>query len=116
MREYLGIQPTDVTSGVLQDAHWSDLTFGYFPTYALGNVVSVQLWERAEAAVGPLDEQFERGEFAPLRDWLAEHVYRWGRTFTPQDLLRRATGSGMDPEPYLRYLQRKLNDTVGSLV
>jgi carboxypeptidase Taq len=116
MRDYLGLQPPDVTSGALQDAHWSDLTFGYFPTYALGNVVSVQLWERAEADLGALDEQFERGEFAPLRDWLAEHVYRWGRTFTPQELLQRATGSGMDPEPYLRYLQRKLNDTVGSLV
>jgi carboxypeptidase Taq len=116
MRDYLGLQPPDVTSGALQDAHWSDLTFGYFPTYALGNVVSVQLWERAEADLGNLEEQFERGEFAPLREWLAEHVYRWGRTFTPQDLLRRATGSTLDPEPYLRYLQRKLNELQAAAV
>jgi carboxypeptidase Taq len=114
MRDYLGLEPPDVTSGALQDAHWSDLTFGYFPTYALGNVVSVQLWERAEADLGNLDEQFEHGEFTSLRDWLTERIYRWGRTFTPQDLLRRATGSAMDPEPYLRYLQRKLNDLVGA--
>jgi carboxypeptidase Taq len=112
MREYLGIQPSDVTNGVLQDAHWSDLTFGYFPTYALGNVVSVQLWERAEAAVGPFDEQFERGDFTTLRDWLTENIYHWGRTFTPQELLQRAAGGPMNPEPYVRYLERKLNDLL----
>jgi carboxypeptidase Taq len=112
MRDYLGLQPPDIVAGALQDAHWSDLTFGYFPTYALGNVVSVQLWEKAEAAIGPLDEQFERGEFAPLREWLTEHVYRWGRSFTPQELLQRAAGGGMDPEPYVRYLERKLELAV----
>jgi carboxypeptidase Taq len=112
MREYLGLQPPDIVSGALQDAHWSDLTFGYFPTYALGNVVSVQLWERVEADVGPLDEHFERGEFVALRDWLAENVYRWGRVFTPQELLQRAAGGPLDPEPYLRYLERKLNDLL----
>jgi carboxypeptidase Taq len=116
MRDYLGLQPPDIVAGALQDAHWSDLTFGYFPTYALGNVVSVQLWEKAEAAVGPLDEQFERGEFAPLREWLTENVYRWGRVFTPQELLQRATGSAMDPEPYLRYLERKIDDLIAAPV
>jgi len=105
-----------VTSGALQDAHWSDLTFGYFPTYALGNVVSVQLWERIESEVGSLDEQFERGEFAPLREWLTDTVYHWGRSFTPQELLQRAAGGGMDPEPYVRYLERKLNDVIGIAV
>jgi carboxypeptidase Taq len=114
MRDYLGLQPPDVTSGVLQDAHWSDLTFGYFPTYALGNVVSVQLWERAEREAGPFDEQFERGEFDTLREWLAANVYRWGRVFTPQELLQRAAGGPMDPEPYLRYLERKLNDLIAA--
>jgi carboxypeptidase Taq len=116
MREYLGLQPPDVTSGALQDAHWSDLTFGYFPTYALGNVVSVQLWERIESDLGSLDEQFERGEFGALSEWLTDTVYRWGRTFTPQDLLVRAAGGPIDPEPYVRYLQRKLNDVVGAAV
>jgi carboxypeptidase Taq len=114
MREYLGLQPPDITSGALQDAHWSDLTFGYFPTYALGNVVSVQLWERIESEIGPQDENFERGEFAPLREWLTENVYRWGRTFTPQELLTRAAGGPMNPEPYVRYLQRKLNDLLAA--
>jgi carboxypeptidase Taq len=113
MRDYLGLQPPDVVTGVLQDVHWSDMSMGYFPTYALGNVVSVQLWERAEADLGDLDEQFERGEFAPLREWLREHVHRHGRAFTPQELLQRAAGSQMDPGPYLRYLRRKLADFAG---
>jgi carboxypeptidase Taq len=114
MREYLGLQPPDVVAGVLQDVHWSDMSMGYFPTYALGNVVSVQLWERAEADLGDLEEQFERGEFAPLREWLREHVHRHGRAFTPQELLQRAAGSAMDPAPYLRSLERKLGDLVGA--
>ncbi|MBV8064714.1 MAG: carboxypeptidase M32 [Actinobacteria bacterium] len=116
MREYLGLQPPDLASGVLQDVHWSDMSLGYFPTYALGNVVSVQLWERAEAALGDFDEQFERGEFAPLAGWLREHIHRHGRMFEPQELLRREVGSGMDPEPYLGYLQRQLEELFGAVV
>jgi carboxypeptidase Taq len=116
MREYLGLQPPNDTLGVLQDVHWSDVSFGYFPTYALGNVVSVQLWERAEADLGDLDEQFERGEFGQLREWLGEHVHRHGRAFTPQELLQRITGSGMDAGPYLGYLERKLGDLFGAAV
>jgi len=116
MREYLGLQPPDVVHGVLQDVHWSDMSMGYFPTYALGNVVSVQLWERATADLGDLDEQFERGEFGSLREWLRENVHRHGRVFTPQELLQRAAGSSMDPAPYLRYLERKLGDLLGAAV
>ncbi|HZC31465.1 MAG TPA: carboxypeptidase M32, partial [Gaiellaceae bacterium] len=116
MHEYLGLDPPDDTEGVMQDAHWSDLTIGYFPTYALGNVISVQLWERAEDDLGALDEQFERGEFAPLREWLREHVHRHGRTLEPMELLRRVVGGGMDPEPYLGYLGRKLEELYGARV
>jgi carboxypeptidase Taq len=116
MREYLGLQPPDVVTGVLQDVHWSDMSMGYFPTYALGNVISVQLWEKVEAELGDLDEQFERGEFAPLREWLGENVHRYGRAFTPQELLQRVTGSTIDPAPYLGYLERKLGDLLGAAV
>jgi carboxypeptidase Taq len=116
MGEYLQLNPPDVSRGVLQDVHWSDMSFGYFPTYALGNVVSVQLWQRALGDLGDLDEQFERGEFAPLREWLREHVHRHGRAFTPQELLQRAVGGGMDPGPYLGYLERKLGELFGAAV
>ena len=108
VEEYLGVRPRDVVEGVLQDAHWSDTGFGYFPTYALGNVISVQLWQRTTADLGNLDEQLERGELASLREWLREHVHRWGRVLTPGELLERAAGGPLDPAPYLRYLDEKV--------
>jgi carboxypeptidase Taq len=107
MREYLGVTPADDATGVLQDMHWSIGYFGYFPTYQLGNVASVQIWERARAELGDLEEQFSRGEFAPLREWLREHIYRHGSRYPPGDMLRRVTGSDLDPEPYLEYLRAK---------
>ena len=116
MRDYLGLDPPDVVLGVLQDVHWSDVSFGYFPTYALGNVVSVQLWDRAEEDLGELEPMFERGEFDPLREWLGEHVHRYGRVFTPKELLLRETGSPMDAGPYLAYLERKLGELVSAPV
>ena len=108
LREYLGVEPSDVLEGVLQDVHWSDSNFGYFPTYALGNVISVQLWERATSELGDLDGAFERGEFGPLREWLGEHVHRWGRAFEPAELLERIVGGPLDAEPYLAYLREKV--------
>ena len=108
LREYLGVAPANVVDGVLQDVHWSDSNFGYFPTYALGNVISVQLWERATNELGDLDEEFERGEFGSLREWLGEHVHRWGRAFEPPELLERAVGGPLDADPYLVYLHEKV--------
>jgi carboxypeptidase Taq len=107
MVEYLGIEVPDDASGVLQDMHWAVGLFGYFPTYQLGNVISVQIWERAVADLGDRQERFARGEFSPLREWLREHVYRHGSKYPPRELLRRVTGSDLDPEPYLRYLHSK---------
>jgi carboxypeptidase Taq len=107
MKEYLGVDVTDDAHGVLQDMHWSIGLFGYFPTYQLGNVASVQIWDRARADLGDLEEQFARGEFGPLREWLREHIYRHGSRYAPRDLLRQVTGSELDPEPYLEYLRTK---------
>jgi carboxypeptidase Taq len=112
MDEYLGIEVPDDARGVLQDAHWAEGSFGYFPTYALGNVISLQIWERALGDLGDVDEDFERGEFAPLREWLTEHLYRLGAKFTPQETLERVTGSAIDAGPYVRYLRAKLAPQV----
>jgi carboxypeptidase Taq len=107
MKEYLGVDVPDDAHGVLQDMHWSIGLFGYFPTYQLGNVVSVQIWDRARAELGDLEEQFARGEFSPLREWLSEQIYRHGSRYPPRELLQRVTGSDLDPEPYLQYLRAK---------
>jgi carboxypeptidase Taq len=108
MHEYLGIEVPDDARGVLQDMHWAGGGLGYFPTYSLGNVISVQIWERAKEELGDLDERFERGEFGELREWLRERLYRLGRKFTPQETIERVTGSPIDAKPYVRYLREKL--------
>src|SRR5256714_1224778 len=100
MNEYLGIEVPDVRCGVLQDMHWADLTFGYFPTYSLGNVISVQLWERLRADLPELDQTLERGEYDDLREWLRESLHRHGRKFTPRETLERAAGGPIDAGPY----------------
>jgi carboxypeptidase Taq len=108
MTEYLGVEVPDDGQGVLQDMHWAGGSFGYFPTYSLGNVISVQIWERLKEDLGDLDQRFERGEFTGLREWLHEHLYVLGRKFTPQETIERVTGSRIDAKPYLRYLREKL--------
>jgi carboxypeptidase Taq len=107
MWDYLGIEVPDDAHGVLQDVHWSGGSMGYFPTYSLGNVMSVQIWERLREDLTELDEQLERGEFAPLREWLGEHLHRHGRKYTPQETLERVVGRAIETGPYLRYLQDK---------
>jgi carboxypeptidase Taq len=108
MEEYLGVDVPDDTRGVLQDMHWAAGSLGYFPTYALGNVISVQIWERAVEDLGDLDDRFERGAFGELREWLRENLYVLGAKFTPQETIERVTGSRIDAKPYLRYLRQKL--------
>jgi carboxypeptidase Taq len=108
MSEYLGIEVPDDARGVLQDMHWAGGSFGYFPTYSLGNVISVQIWERLKEDLADLDQSFERGEFDALREWLTQHLYVLGRKFTPQETVERVTGSKIDAKPYLRYLREKL--------
>lgn len=106
--EYLGIPVPNDTVGVLQDVHWSGGGFGYFPTYSLGNIVSVQIWEKALSELPDLPEQFERGEFGELHEWLRSRLYSLGRKYTPQETLERVVGGPIDAAPYVRYLKEKL--------
>jgi carboxypeptidase Taq len=116
MDEYLGIEVPDDAHGVLQDVHWSGGIIGYFPTYSLGNVMSVQIWDALRLDIGDVDERIEAGDFAFLRDWLRERLHRHGRKFSPQDTLERCVGSRIDPEPYLGYLRAKVEDVYGVAV
>ncbi len=111
--DLLGITVPDDARGVLQDIHWAWGEFGYFPTYAIGNVAAAQLWRAASEALPDLDEHLAAGELAGLRGWLAEHVHRHGRTLEPAELLRRATGQELDPAPVLEHLWAKYGDLYG---
>jgi carboxypeptidase Taq len=106
-KEYLGITPPDNSKGVLQDVHWSGGMIGYFPSYALGNLIGAQLWERINADIPDLPEQIRQGEFSAWLTWLRDKIHRHGNKFEPQQLIQRVTGSKIDPAPYMRYLETK---------
>jgi len=110
MQSTLGLTPPDDARGVLQDIHWSSGLFGSFCTYTVGNVMSAQFFAAAKRALPGLDDRLAAGEYAPLLGWLTDNVYRHGRTFSPEELLQRATGSGLTVEPYLTYLREKFTD------
>jgi carboxypeptidase Taq len=114
MHDYLGIDVPNDTEGVLQDVHWSGGSIGYFPTYALGNLISAQIWERITTELPDLDASFEQGDFTTLREWLRVNLHELGRKYTPGETLERVVGtSQIDPEPYVRYLRTKLADIYG---
>ena len=113
MKEYLGVEPENDARGVLQDVHWSMGAFGYFSTYTLGNLISVQLWEKINQDITDLAGQIRAGEFDVLLDWLRTNIHTHGRKFMPQELVKRVTGSGIDPAPYLRYLEDKFGSIYG---
>jgi len=114
MQAYLGVEVPDDARGVLQDIHWAWGLIGYFPTYLLGSVMAVQIWEQAAAEIGDLEEQVERGAFETLREWLGESIHAHGRKLTPQEILERATGSRISTRPYLDYLAAKYRTAVAA--
>ena len=107
-REYLGVTVPDDRRGCLQDVHWSCGLFGYFPTYTLGNLYAAQFARAARAALGDPGPQLERGDFAPLREWLRREVHRHGRRHEPGELCRVATGSPLSADVFVDYLEDKL--------
>ncbi|MGI8902832.1 MAG: carboxypeptidase M32 [Solirubrobacteraceae bacterium] len=111
--EYLGLEVPDDARGVLQDVHWAMGAIGYFPTYALGNLIAAQLWERAHEEISDLQAAIAAGELAPLREWLRERVHRHGSKFTSAELLERAVGAPIAVAPFVSYLKRKLGHVYG---
>jgi carboxypeptidase Taq len=113
VKEYLGLEVTDDANGVLQDVHWSGMMIGYFPTYALGNLIAGQLWEAVHTQIPDLEERIANGELMPLRDWLRENVHRHGAKFSTSELLDRVVGGPIAVGPFVSYLKAKLSDVYG---
>src|SRR3989442_4757229 len=110
MKKYFGITPPTDSVGCLQDVHWSLGSFGYFPTYTLGNLYSVQFYEQAKLEIPHLEDEIAAGQLMVLQRWLGQKIHRWGRMFTPDHLAQRVTGKSLDPEPFLSYVERKSSD------
>lgn len=114
IREYLDIEVPNDAQGVLQDVHWGSGSFGYFPTYALGNVLGAMLWEKILAENSDLESDFEKGEFGRLRDWLQDNVHQYGRRYMSMDLLEKVLGvRQIEAEPLVAYLTNKVNELYG---
>ena len=104
----LGLDVPDDARGCLQDVHWFSGTIGgAFQGYTLGNILAAQLFETAQKELGDFHAQFARGEFGLLREWLTKHVYRFGATMLPHQLVVQSTGRALELEPYLGYLRGK---------
>jgi carboxypeptidase Taq len=113
MKADLGVDVPDDAQGCLQDIHWSFGAVGYFPSYTLGAVIAVQLFEAAQASIGAdkLDAQLAAGEFAPLREWLRENIHSVGSVHpSPDELLTTVCGEGISAKPFLKYLTDKYTE------
>jgi carboxypeptidase Taq len=110
MQEYLGITPPNDAQGILQDVHWSSGLVGYFPTYALGTLLSVQFWDKALEDVPSIPDDIAQGNFSTLHDWLRNHIYVHGRKYFPADLVQRVTGEPLQYHSFMRYLRDKYSE------
>jgi carboxypeptidase Taq len=110
METLLGVRPPDDVKGVLQDIHWAWGELGYFPTYALGNLYSAQLWSAAGPSVEP---EIERGNLLALRDWLRQKVHREGYRYPAEELVQRVCGRGLTDDDFIRYLTAKYSELYG---
>ena len=110
MEEYLGLKPPDDRRGVLQDVHWSFGGFGVFPTYTIGNIMAAQVLAAAHAHMPDLAAKLAKGDYKALLNWLSENIYRHGRAYSPDELLKRVSGQGLNTAPLLDYLESKYTD------
>jgi carboxypeptidase Taq len=113
MQEYLGILPPDDALGVLQDVHWSMGYIGYFPTYSLGNLLAAQFYGQAVSEQPAIPDQIEKGEFAPLFDWMRAKIHKPSAKYTPSELVERVTGGPIRTKPFLDYVGAKYAEIYG---
>ena len=107
MSTYLGITPPTAREGCLQDIHWAWGLFGYFPSYVLGNLYAAQFHHTLRSTYPDSDERLAQGQLSFMTDWLRKHVHRYGKLYSPDDLVRRATGSPLSEKFFKNYLTQK---------
>lgn len=113
MEEYLGIRPSTDTLGVLQDVHWSGGAFGYFPSYTLGAMYACQFYNKMLADLKDVPARIEEGDLTCIKNWLNENIHQQGRLHSPDDLARKVTGQGLNPDVFIDYLKAKYNAIYG---
>lgn len=106
-RVYLGVVPDDDGDGVLQDVHWSGGMFGYFPSYALGNMYSAQFRHTLLQQMPDFEEKIRQGELLPIKDWLSQQIYQYGKLLDPSEIVMKVTGEELNPDYLVKYLEEK---------
>lgn len=110
MRNYLGVVPPDNAKGCLQDIHWSFGGFGYFPSYTLGKLYAAMLWKVIQKDIPNIRENIATGDFTALLGWLRENIHTYGRTQKPGEIMTRITGSALNAEAFVEYINTKFAD------
>jgi carboxypeptidase Taq len=110
MESLLGVVPPTDRAGVLQDIHWTRPSFGYFPTYALGNLYAAQLFVAAQEQSPEISSELEQGRTGALLAWLSQNIHQHGRKFLPTELIKRATGEPLSERHYVAYATEKFSD------
>ncbi|UCE16711.1 MAG: carboxypeptidase M32 [Candidatus Bathyarchaeota archaeon] len=106
-KEYLGVDVENDSEGVMQDTHWASGLYGYFPSYALGNIYSGQILARMEKDLPEWRNQISKGNFRDVKQWLVKNVHGYGKLYDPTDLVKKIIGEGLGVKPYLNYLHEK---------
>jgi carboxypeptidase Taq len=112
-KEQLGVNVENDSEGVMQDTHWASGLYGYFPTYALGNIYSGQMLAALALDIPDWRSQLARGNLEGIKVWLTKSVHSQGDLYDPADLIKRITGKALDAEPYLEYLRGKYSRLYG---
>lgn len=109
-RDYLGVVPSHNGEGVLQDVHWSGGAFGYFPSYALGNMYAAQIARTLDRELGGTDALVAEGRLLPIKEWLSDKIYQYGKSLTPSEIIMQVTGEELNPSYLVEYLRAKYSD------
>lgn len=112
-KEYLGVDVKNDAEGVLQDIHWSDGSFGYFPTYSLGTIYATQLFHAIERAIPDIRLKLEKGELLDIKTWLQMNVHTHGSLKTSSEIMEQATGKKIDVDGYVAYVREKFSKVYG---
>jgi carboxypeptidase Taq len=112
-KDYLGVNIENDSEGVMQDTHWASGSYGYFPSYALGNIYSGQILATMEKDLPNWRKQIEKGNFSPVKNWLIKNVHGCGDLYDPSELIKKITGKELNFKPYLNYLNEKYSKLYG---
>jgi carboxypeptidase Taq len=112
-KDYLGVKIDNDSEGVMQDTHWAGGAFGYFPSYALGNIYSGQILQAMQTTVPNWRTQLAKGDFTKVKNWLVDNIHSQGNLYDASDLIKKISGKKLNVKPHLNYLNEKYSSLYG---